>query len=125
MADIYLPGYPENMSAQEVTIAASASASEIIATQGRLLVGIFMPAAWTAADIAFKVGVNQREGDMKNIGASAITTPAIAAVFIAFPSPETLLVPFIQLVSVTAGTTTGVPQAAERKFVLLFRSATG
>lgn len=124
MAELQLQGFPDNLRAQTVTIASGAASSEIVPTQGELLVGIFMSAAWTAADLGFRVGLEQREAAMKDISASAVTVAAEADRFIPMPTPETYIAPFIQIRSVTAGTYTGVNQGAARELTLLFSKST-
>lgn len=130
MPDILLPGYPRNLRAIQVTIASGLSASEMIATQGDALVGIFIPSnGWTAAAIGYKTCFTGNPNDLVNaydnggnLEQTAVNTAlAAAAGFIAIPQSDTLFVPFIQLTSVTAGSASGVAQAADRVMTLLLR----
>ena len=125
MSDYNMAGNSNNLHAQQVTIASGASASEMIATQGFNLVGIIMPAAWTAADIGFAVCVTGNSNDLQQVNNQAgnpESSKAVAAKPIAFPSPDALYFPFLQILSVsTTDDTTPVTQGAARTLILLFR----
>lgn len=128
MSEYKIAGYPMNLDAQIVTIAAGASASEMIVTQGRALVAIQMPAAWTAASLGFKVCLTGNPADLLpvyNNGGTVVTTPAAANTYIAFPLPDAVFGPYLQITSVTAGTTTGVNQVAAATLILLFKNFLG
>lgn len=125
MPEFKLMGFPDNLSAMSVTIPNGASVSEMIATQGRALVGIVMPAAWTAAAIGYKVCLSGNAADLLPVydsGGNAMTTSAAASTHIAFPTSDAIFAPFLQIASVTAATATGVNQGADRTLLLLFRS---
>lgn len=110
----------------DVTIASGASVSEPFNLQGKALVGIVMPAAWTAAGIAFAGSVSGRIADMQQIydnGGNPEYCTAAASKPIAFPNSDALFFPFLQLISVsTADKVTPVAQGADRTLTLFFRS---
>lgn len=127
MSDYPIAGTPGNLFAQVVTIASGASASERIGTYGKALVGILMPAAWTAADIGYKTCLTGNDADLVTVydaGGNASTTVVAASTHIAFPTSDAIFVPFLQIQSVAAGggSTTPVPQGAARSLILLFRN---
>lgn len=127
MADIQIPGFPDNLVLKQVTILNGASASEIIPTQGLALVGIRTPATWTAADIGYKAGIQSANAaalvTVYNGGGIAYTTVATASKHIAFPTSDALFVPFLQIQSVVAGggSVTPANQAQDTVLLLLFR----
>jgi len=121
--DINIAGFPSNLVAQKVTINTTGN-SEMIATQGMALVGIFMPASWTAAALGYKVGWNGKDLNMQVMesgGGTPVTTVADADTFVPFPMPDAAFVPFLQINSVTVNTATLVTQGAARELILLFR----
>ncbi len=119
-------GWPANLNAQEVTIPINGSASEIIPTYGRALVGLIMPAAWTAAAIQYygTISGNARELKVLKDGTTAnyLQTLVAADDWIVFPLPDAFFGTFLQLVSVIAASVTPVTQNAERKIILLFKN---
>ena len=128
MADITPSGWPGNMFLQTVTIASGASASEMIATQGRVLLGIFTPAAWTDAAIGYKVGWNGNPNNLvwaydngKVLEQTKVSTDlAATSGFVAIPQSDAIKAPYIQLNSVVEGATTATTQGAARTLVLVF-----
>lgn len=125
MPDATILGYPNNLRALSVTIANGASVSEIFATQGDAIVGIIMPAAWTAADIAYKSCITGNVLDLQQVYDSSGNpekTIVVAAHNIAIPQSDTVFSAFVQLFSVsTADDTTPVNQGAARTIILLLR----
>ncbi len=130
MSDVVIQGYPGNLFLQKCSIASGASASEMIATQGFALIGLFTPTnGWTAAAIGFKTCWNgsipslvNAYNDAGTLEQCVVSTDAAAAsIAILFPSPDALFAPYIQLTSVTVATTTPVTQGADRVIYLLFR----
>ncbi len=133
MSDIQIAGFPQNLFLQKCTIASGASASEMIATQGFALIGLFTPTSgWTAANIGFQMGWDGRDIDLVNAYNDAGTLEqcivsgdaAAASIAILFPSPDAIFAPFIRLTSVLVANplvTTPVTQGAERVIYLLFR----
>ena len=120
--DISISGFPENLTAQQVTIASGASTSEVIATQGRALVGVIMPATWTAAKLAFLAGI--ASGGVvavyDNAGNRLAATVA-AAEFIAFPADQSIFAPYLQFASVDSTTLAALNQNQATILILLFR----
>lgn len=126
MSDYPIKGNPQNLIAQSVTIVSGASVSEMISAQGLALVGVVMPAAWTAAAIGFKACLTGNIADLQTVydaggNPEGAVAAAVQGTTIAFPSSDALFFPFLQIVSVTAGTATGVNQDADRTLILLFR----
>ncbi len=127
-----VPGFPNNLRLQKCTILSGQSVSEMIATQGDALVGIFTPTGWTAANIGYKSCWTGRPNDLVavyNNGGTleqciVSTDAASASIAILFPVPDALFAPFIQLTSVLVASpqvTTPVTQGADRVIYLLFR----
>ena len=119
-----IKGFPHNLRQEEVTIAAGASVSEMIATQGEAIVGIIMPAAWTAADIGYAACASGNPGDLLPVmdsGGNYITTICAASKFIAFPQTDAIFAPFIQVSSVQTKTATGVTQSVAAVIQLILR----
>ncbi len=126
MAD-YLPqpyGFSQNLTFQIATIAASASASDVIASQGKALVGLIMPAAWTAAAIQYYASVDSSSFKVvkDTTTANLMQTLVAADDWIVFPLADAIFAPYIKLVSVTATTVTPVTQNAERTIILVLRN---
>ncbi len=125
MPDLNIQGYPDNLRAYQVTIAAGASASEIFATQGWAIVGIEMPAAWTAANIGYKSCMSGNVDKLKQVydnGSNPEVTQVAASHNIAIPQSDTVFAPFMQLISVsTSDGTTPVVQVAAASITLLLR----
>lgn len=114
-----LQGYPENLYAQQVTIAAGASESEAVPTQGHALVAVVMPAVWTAANIAPKAGVSPTA--LQFVGGDTVqqVAKALAARIVPFPT-DAVFGPFLSIASVD-DTGAAVNQVADRVLILLFR----
>ncbi len=119
-------GWPINLTAQKVTIPASGSASELIPMQGKALVGLVMPAAWTAAAIQYYASLTPALGDLKVVKDTStgnlMQTLVAADDWIVFPLSDAVFTPYLQLVSVTATTVTPVAQGAARDIILLLRN---
>ncbi len=127
MADVQnmIPGWPANLWLQKVTIPSGASKSELLNTQGRGLVGIFMPSAWTAADIGFEANWDGNPNDMfvvYSAGAQIQTVAVDVNQYIAFPMSSVSFVPFMKITSVAAGTATPTNQGAARQIIIVFRN---
>lgn len=106
-----------------VAIAASASLSDAVSTESRSLVGVIMPAAWTAADLTFKAGgwppSAAAFADVYGVNGE-VTYPADASQFVAIDPIDFLGCPQVQLRSGTSGTP--VNQSAARTIGLVFRT---
>ncbi len=126
MKSVQLQGFPSNLFGLEVTIPNGAALSEVFAVQGLAIVGLFMPAAWTAAAIGFKIGNNNRAADCVSVygaGGDPMTTGVLtAATYVAFPASDAIFGPFMQIASVTTLTVTGVNQGADRVLLLVVRN---
>jgi hypothetical protein len=123
MPDLSIAGYPKNLRAVSLTIASGASASEMFATQGDAILGLIMPAAWTAADIAYKSCISGNTRDLQQVydaGGSPEKCVVSAGVNVAFPQGDVIFAPFLQLISVsTADDTTAVTQGGARTVIVL------
>ena len=125
----YLPlanqGWPTNLIAWKATIGSGASVSEMIPTQGKALVGILMPAAWTAADIGLKTCLTGSPSSLVPVydnGGNVQKTPAAADRFIAFPLNNAVFGPWIQLTSLNTASGAAENQGAARELILVFRN---
>ena len=129
MAD-YLPtpnGWPNNLRILKCTIGTAADgASEIVPLQGKAIVGLIMPASWTAAAIQYYGSINGNARELKALkdGSTSVYLQTLVAAgdWIVFPLADALFAPYVQLVSVTATTVTPVVQGADREILLLVRN---
>lgn len=128
MPDVSIQGYPDNLRAFQVTIAAGASVSEMFATQGYAIAHVIMPTAWTAAKLAYKTtwdGSPAALQFVKDSGANYEKTAVAASINVAIPQADTVYAPFMQLVSVdgTEASTSATPvnQVAAAVITLLLR----
>ena len=104
----------------QATIANGASLSNVLAPPGLHLVGIQMPATWTAAGITFLAnadGGNTLQSVFDNSGNEVVVT-AVQAHYVVIPPT---LIPRIQALQVRSGTI-GVPvnQGQQSILTLLF-----
>lgn len=110
----------------DVVIASGASSSEPFSLQGKALIAIIMPAAWTAASLGFAGCMSGRIADMQQIfDKSGAAESAVAAANkpIALPNSDPLFFPFMQVLSVqVADKVTLVNQAADRTLTLIYRN---
>lgn len=117
----------ENLYCEKVTIPAGAAEAPPFSTEGRALVGIQMPAAWTAAKIGFEASVDAKtfQTAKDNTGA-LVESAAAASVFIPFPQDSAIFAPYLKVKSTApAGTGVAENQAADRVLVLIFRRLFG
>ncbi len=126
MPDYQLAGYPGNgLRAVSVTIPNGAAVSEMFATQGAAVVGILMPAAWTAAALQFYSCLSGNQADLKPLKDASTSvymqTLVAADDDICFPNADAIFRPFIQLKSVTATGVNAVNQGADRQIIVLLR----
>lgn len=127
MSDIQLqPGIiPPGYKFHQVTIANGAAASEMVATDGKALIGVIMPTSWTAAALGFKTCISGNATDLLSVydnAGNAETAVAAGSTHIVFPSADAILVPYLQITSVTVATATPVNQGGARTLILIFRS---
>lgn len=109
-----------------VVIANGASLSGAVSCEGQTLVGIQMPAAWTAAALTFQVATDSATGtfqDAYDDGGTEISVTAAASHFIPINTLAKQLrnVRFLKVRSGTGGVP--VNQAAARTLVLVFADA--
>lgn len=120
-----LPGGLENLWAEQITIQAGGSVAEAVFTQGHALVGILMPAAWTAALLGYEVSVdNVTYRTAWDNGSNLSQTKVQAGSYISIPMSDTVFAPYIRVKSVD-GTNTAVNQVAAATLILLFRRYLG
>lgn len=120
-----MPSYPlhesaENLWAVTCTIPAGANVADAFSTQGHAIVGIVMPAAWTAAVIGIEASVDS--GKTWNTAYSNVSlfeqSLAQASSFIAFPFPDKIAAPDVRLKSVDA-TNVAVNQVAAATIIVI------
>lgn len=125
MANYQLAGFPGNLFAWAATIPSGAAVSEMFPTQGYAVVGILMPSAWTAAALQFYSCLTGNQADLLPLkdGTTAVYMQTLVAASddIAFPNPNAIFRPFLQLKSVTAGGVVAVNQGADRTIIVILR----
>jgi len=103
-----------------VVIPAGQSESSMLQLETETIVGIYMPPAWDAADLAF---ANSPDGvnfsDMHEFG-SLITVQADGGQYVALDFPKFVGVSFLKLKSQSGGAP--VNQSAERVLMPVFRT---
>lgn len=122
-------GYPldncENLWSEDVVIPSGGNVAPAVMTQGHALVGILMPAAWTAAVLGFEASIdNITYATVEDAFGVYVQSAAAASIFIALPAPSAVYAPFLKLKSVDA-TNVAVNQAADRTLRLIFRRYLG
>ena len=129
MSSYALDQDPENLWAETCTIANGASIADAIWTQGRALVGIQMPAAWTAANLGYEVSVDNSTWQTAYDAAGNFEQTIVnAAAYICIPLSDSIFGPYLRVKSVvTASPTVNTPQnqGAARTLILLFRRYLG
>lgn len=112
-----------------LTILSGAALSETLQLDGRALVGIFMPAAWTAASLTFQASLDGTTWanyyirvDNTTLSELTITTPA-ASVFVAVDPTLFAGVTYLRIRSGTSGTP--VNQGADRVLTTILRDVRG
>jgi hypothetical protein len=112
----------ENLWGETVTVLAAASVSEGVPTAGRALVGVSMPAAWTAANLGFSVSLDGINWQVATDNGGNLEKAVVSGgKAIAFPSADALKFPFLRILSTnTNGDGSAVVQAADRVLTLLF-----
>jgi hypothetical protein len=117
-------GAPSNLTAQSVIIPAGTAVSEVLCTEGKAVVGLIMPAAWTAASIGYKTCLSGAPVELVPVydsGGNPITTVVAASRHVAFPQTDAIFAPYIQFASVTDKTVTAVNQIAAATIIVLLR----
>ena len=110
-----------NLTVMSVTIANGASLSNTIDTLGFPLVGILMPAAWTAADITLKAAPDAAANvaSVYDEAGTEINLKGAASQLIAIPLTKLTGLRYVQVRSGTAAL--AVNQAANRVLGLVVR----
>jgi len=108
----------------EVTIPNGTALSEEVSLAGRTLVGIVMPAVWTAAVMTFQGGVVLGTlANVKDKAGAELTLTVVADTFVVMPVLELLSIRFLKVRSGTA--TMPVNQGGERVIELVCRRVGG
>jgi hypothetical protein len=112
----------QNLFTVDVTIANGGSAAPPELTEGYALVGIEMPAAWTAAALGFEVSIDGATFYTAYDNAGNLLQATVAASrHIVFPLDSAIYGPFLKVKSVGAGTDVAANQGAARTLRLVFR----
>lgn len=117
---------PTTLQVEKVTIANGASLSGAASCDSRSLVGIVMPAAWTAAALTFQIGgftaPGLAVGSFSNVydAAAELSYLADASRYIAVDPIDFLGAQQVKVRSGTAGSP--VAQGAARELYLVFRT---
>lgn len=112
----------ENLWKYDVTILSGASVSEGVSTSGSAMVGLLMPAAWTAAAVQLQASMDGITYYNVYNNAGGLEQSLVAASeWIAFPTADAIFAPFLRLLSATAASVTPVSQGADRSISMLFR----
>ncbi len=129
MPSYVLDNNPENLTAYKVTIKSGASLSDGVYTQGHALVGIQMPASWTAASLGYEVSVDDLTYQTGyDTSGNLEQTIVIAGCFVCVPLSDAIFAPYFKIRSVAAANppvTTPVNQDADRTLILLFKRYLG
>lgn len=102
--------------AEEVTIANGTSTTSDINLRGRVLTGIQMPSAWTAATITFQGSTDGVTFSDLHNSAGEISLPGTAGVYMAAAHTDLLGINFLRIRSGTSASS--VNQGAERTLTL-------
>jgi len=112
--------YPELRETVEVTIASGASLSDAADLTGGALVGIIMPAAWTAASLTFQGSVDDSTyNNVYNDSGSEYTVAADASRLIVLDPADFVSARHLKVRAGTSGTP--VNQGAARTITLVVR----
>jgi hypothetical protein len=109
------------LNTKQVTITASEALSTAVELGGGRLVGIIMPAVWTAASITLQGSVDgSTYYDVFDKAGARVTLVAVATNYVTFTIENGYFLPFIKLRSCAVGdATTDVNQAATRVLTLI------
>lgn len=100
-----------------LTILSGQSLSDALDLKGRILTGVFLPAAWTAANLTFQASPDGGTYYDAWDQALEITVSAAASRFVAIDAQLFLGVRFLKVRSGTSGTP--VAQGADRALILM------
>lgn len=120
-------GWPANLFVAKVTISTAADgASEVLNVGAKAIVGLIMPASWTAAALQWYGALTMNANDLKALKdtttGNLMQTLVAADDWIVFPLADAYFGPYVQLRSVTAGGVVPVVQGASREILLLMRN---
>lgn len=115
----------DNLTSEDAVIPTAGTAPAIF-TEGRALVGLQMPASWTAAKIGFEVSIDGATFcTVKDNGGAVVQATVAASDYCAAPTATTPVYgPWIKIKSVDASNA-AVVQGAARTVKLLFRRLSG
>jgi hypothetical protein len=108
----------------EATIAASASVSDVIDIGGHTAFALFMPSAWTAADISFTATHTVGASHNPVVGATGAELSVSATNDVAISLMETVgyaLIPFRYIKLVSGTSASPVAQDAERTIYVMVK----
>lgn len=102
-----------------VTIASGQSLTDAIVLGGRVLVGVVMPASWTAASLTFQASIDGSTWvNVYDSEGTEVSATAGAGTYVAFANP--ILFAGVNRMKVRSGTSgTAVNQGAERTLYLM------
>ena len=130
MASYQLSETAENLWAETFTFLSGTAVGDGICTQGHGLVGIQMPAVWTAASINYEVSVDG--GKTWNLaydaGGNIQQTIAEASAFICIPLSQAIFAPYLRLRSVAVASPPGntpANQGQDTTLILTFKRFLG
>lgn len=93
----------DNLFHDDVTIPAANNLATAFFTGGKAIVGIVMPAAWTAAKIGYDVSIDGINWvTAYDGGGNYEQTTAEASAFICIPLADAIFAPFVRIKSVSA-----------------------
>jgi hypothetical protein len=121
-SDYRIAGYPDNLRAISLTILSGTAVTEMFATQGWAVLGVIIPAAWTAAVIGQKICLTGNAADLVPVinGSYEQTATITAASFVPIPWSDTAFAPFMALTSIDT-TGAAVNQGADRSLIVILR----
>ena len=115
----------ENLLGEESVIASGANLATPFSTQGWAIVGVQMPAAWTAAKLGFDVSLDGISWNTAyDNGGNYEQSTVQAASFICIPLSDAIFAPFIRPKSVDASNV-AVNQVAARTLKFMLRRYLG
>ena len=106
-----------------VTIGSGAAESGAVFTQGMVLVGVIMPAVWTAANLGIKAGLAAGSLQAAYDNAGGLLQAVVnAGTFVAIPNDSAVFAPWISVTSINTNRSgSAVNQAVAANLTLLFR----
>jgi hypothetical protein len=125
MSSFPLSETAENLWCETCLIKSGANVADAITTQGHAVVGIMMPAAWTAANLGYEVSLdNVTYYTCYDAGGNFQKTVVEASAFIAIPLSQSIFSPYLRIKSVD-DSNVAVTQGADRTVLLVLRRFLG